>query len=91
MKPIYPLTDEQEQTLIDFDECYASQYDSLAEWKNEVIQFGDATFPKPKIKPLVYPDKLQHWIDLVKQYNVDLAEWEAESTKDDCSYDDIPF
>lgn len=39
-KPIYPLTDEQEQELIDFDENYASQYDSLAEWENEVIQLS---------------------------------------------------
>lgn len=74
----YPLTDEEEQILIDFDDNYASQYDGLAEWENEVSQFGDATFPKPVIKPLVYPDKLQHWIDLAKQYNVDLAKWEAK-------------
>lgn len=92
-KPTFPLTDEQEQELIDFDECYTSQYDSLTEWKNEVAQFGDVTFPRPVIKPLVYPARLQHWIDLVKQYNADLAKWEAESTEDadDCPFEDIPF
>lgn len=92
-KPEYPLTNEEEQELIDFDENYASQYDSLAGWENEVKQFGDATFPRPVIKPFIYPDKLQHWIDLVEQYNADLKKWEAESTEDedDCQYDDIPF
>lgn len=92
-KPEYPLTDEQEQELIDFDEAYACQYDSLAEWENKVKQFGDATFPRPVIRLLRYPDKLQHWIDLVEQYNADLKKWEAESTEDedDCQYDDTPF
>lgn len=80
MKPIYPLTDEQEQELIDFDEAYANQYDLLAEWEHEVALCGYATFPRPIIEPLSYSDKLQHWIDLCKQYNVDLAKWEAEST-----------
>lgn len=90
-KPQYPLTDEQEQTLIDFDEDYASQYDSLAEWGNEVAQFGNASFPRPIIKPFTYPDKLQYWIDLVKQYNIDLAEWKAQITENDCPTDYISF
>lgn len=60
-KPIYPLTDEQERELIDFDEAYANQYDLLAEWEHEVALCGYAILPRPIIKPLAYPDEFRHW------------------------------
>lgn len=70
MKLTYPLTEEQEQELIDFDEAYANQYDLLAEWEHEVALCGYVIFPKPIIKPMSYSNKLWHWINLCRQYNI---------------------
>jgi len=82
-KPIYPLTEAEDQELEDHHDSHSSQYDSLAEWKNEVVQFGDASFQKPIIQPLTYPDHLEKLVTKASVYFQELAEWESNLTEEE--------
>ena len=82
-KPIYPLSDAEDQELMDHEESYASQYESLAEWKNEVAQFGDASFQKTTIKQLTYPGHLAELKAKQDAYGQKLAEWNNNLTEDE--------
>lgn len=76
-KPIYPISEEEELSLIEYEEGHAIQFESLAEYRNEVAQFGDASFQRPEIKPLVYIGDLKVLKDKVDKWVKDLKIWES--------------
>ncbi len=91
-KPIYPITEKEELSLIEHEECHAIQFESLAEYCNEVAQFGDASFQRPEIKPLVYIGELKVLKDKVDKWAKDLKDWgNAQFATEDVSDELIPF
>lgn len=91
-KPIYPITEKEELSLIEHEECHAIQFESEAEWRNEVKQFGDASFQRPKIKPLVYTGDLKVLKDKVDKWAKEVKAWEIGIiSTEDISDELIPF
>jgi len=92
-KPIYPLTEKEEMDLMEHDDSHSSQYESLAEWKSEVAQFGDASFSQPKIQPLVYEGRLKVLKDKLTEWSKNFAEWENKQWEINKDFVDenIPF